>query len=598
MTAAVPQLTIPQDQEFQSNPGSSSEYAGPPVLSSTTALAGIGWKSRAAHGVAPAVASEAAAGAEATEAASDPVTAAAAAAQESMQEPAATTAAPEAAVAVTFTGSSPATAALKQKNMQNFVAAAATAGGSVSTSAASGCELPANAHGTESSARDSAAPQDLAAAAAAAATNSTGSAAAAAAKRCSPTPGALAAAAATNRTGTAAGAAVYSELPPVDLVYLWVDGADAKFQRRVTTYTGKAPRCDRVASNNEILISLMAACKFLPLINRIHIGVDHQKFSLEFLEPSCQRRTSFVDLQEFVPAKYLPTFNSHVIEAHLHMIPGLTEHFIYSNDDMVFVRPQDLADKFSKINGQSLFLAEMAPVNSGALKYWRSHLGDPSKQWILPRYNGLKLFQQAFGKHRLPKGRDGHSVYYLTKGAMNATWTLFGNQLELTMGHKLRLYASLEEGGDVHITSLCQQVGVELGLMGLLVRDKVNFQSGSARFEDIVKGLFVTAVNGKVGGSADRSANKRPLADVVVLQELGWGLSDLGLKALCWLAKEQWCGEVPHCRVFLGMCSTRATCSDSQAVEKSSTKDRKRGNRGGNAVNKRLVRSLLSRWSP
>lgn len=35
----------------------------------------------------------------------------------------------------------------------------------------------------------------------------------------------------------------------------------------------------------------------------------------------------------------LPTFNSYMIEAHMHRIPGLAEHFIYFNDDFFVARP-------------------------------------------------------------------------------------------------------------------------------------------------------------------------------------------------------------------------------------------------------------------
>ncbi|MGC5083508.1 capsule biosynthesis protein CapC, partial [Escherichia coli] len=41
----------------------------------------------------------------------------------------------------------------------------------------------------------------------------------------------------------------------------------------------------------------------------------------------------------FADPSVLPTHNSHAVEAQLHRIPGLAEHFLYSNDDMFFGRP-------------------------------------------------------------------------------------------------------------------------------------------------------------------------------------------------------------------------------------------------------------------
>lgn len=49
----------------------------------------------------------------------------------------------------------------------------------------------------------------------------------------------------------------------------------------------------------------------------------------------------------------LPTFNSQAIECHLHCIPGLSEHFIYLNDDMFFGNHVQPADFFS--DGVPLF---------------------------------------------------------------------------------------------------------------------------------------------------------------------------------------------------------------------------------------------------
>ena len=43
--------------------------------------------------------------------------------------------------------------------------------------------------------------------------------------------------------------------------------------------------------------------------------------------------------RDILPADALPTFNSHAIEASLHHIDGLAEHFVYFNDDMFVGRP-------------------------------------------------------------------------------------------------------------------------------------------------------------------------------------------------------------------------------------------------------------------
>ena len=42
---------------------------------------------------------------------------------------------------------------------------------------------------------------------------------------------------------------------------------------------------------------------------------------------------------DFIPPQYLPTYNSPTIELNLHRIPGLSENFVYFNDDGFLIRP-------------------------------------------------------------------------------------------------------------------------------------------------------------------------------------------------------------------------------------------------------------------
>ena len=42
---------------------------------------------------------------------------------------------------------------------------------------------------------------------------------------------------------------------------------------------------------------------------------------------------------DFIPSEYLPSFNSRSIEMNIHRISGLSEHFVYFNDDMFLLQP-------------------------------------------------------------------------------------------------------------------------------------------------------------------------------------------------------------------------------------------------------------------
>lgn len=47
--------------------------------------------------------------------------------------------------------------------------------------------------------------------------------------------------------------------------------------------------------------------------------------------------------RDYIPKEYIPTFNTVTIEMFIHNIPGLSENFIYCNDDMYFLKklPKD-----------------------------------------------------------------------------------------------------------------------------------------------------------------------------------------------------------------------------------------------------------------
>lgn len=79
-----------------------------------------------------------------------------------------------------------------------------------------------------------------------------------------------------------------------------------------------------------------AAEKFTPWVNKIYfvtwghipsfLNTDNEKLRI-------------INHKDYIPEEYLPTFSSHVIEANLHRIPSLSEHFVYFNDDTFILRP-------------------------------------------------------------------------------------------------------------------------------------------------------------------------------------------------------------------------------------------------------------------
>ena len=130
----------------------------------------------------------------------------------------------------------------------------------------------------------------------------------------------------------------------VDLVYLFCDGNDLKWRARKyealkksnPNWTANGLDKSRSANNNELKYSLRSAEMYAPWIHKIYIITDGQK--PEWLNTS-NKKIKIVDLKEMMPAKYLPCFNSNVIESFMYKIKGLSEYFLYANDDMFFASP-------------------------------------------------------------------------------------------------------------------------------------------------------------------------------------------------------------------------------------------------------------------
>lgn len=141
---------------------------------------------------------------------------------------------------------------------------------------------------------------------------------------------------------------------PVDIVYTWVDGFERKHQIKRALYRNsfkKVPResmaSGRFMDNDELRYSLRSVNEFAPWVNRIFIVTDDQ--IPEWLNTN-NSRIRIIDHRQILPGQALPTFNSHVIEAYLHLIPGLSEHYIYFNDDFFLTRPAG-KNEFFTANG-------------------------------------------------------------------------------------------------------------------------------------------------------------------------------------------------------------------------------------------------------
>lgn len=151
----------------------------------------------------------------------------------------------------------------------------------------------------------------------------------------------------------------------IDFVVLWVDGADPAWQAQRQQYRPQEKN-NGDAKNRYRDWGLMPywfRCveRYAPWVNQIWfvtngqvprwLNRDHPKLKL-------------VSHQDYIPAEFLPTFNSNVIELWLHNLPELSEHFVLFNDDMFLTAPVQSDDFF--INGVPVESALLDQASSGS----------------------------------------------------------------------------------------------------------------------------------------------------------------------------------------------------------------------------------------
>ncbi len=229
-----------------------------------------------------------------------------------------------------------------------------------------------------------------------------------------------------------------TDLLPIDLVYLWVDGNDPIWQAKRNRTIGlaeekSAVNCDgRYANHDELLYSLRSAAQFAPWLRRIFIVTDNQV--PEWLDTD-NPRIRIVDHTEIMPPQALPCFNSSVIEHFIWRIPGLSERFLYANDDMYFGRPVSPSDFFAP-DGLPYIRQNRRPLRRPLLWLKSKLSGKEMSHYNRIVQNGAELVLARYGKYYGAKAH--HNIDAYLKSDCEQTYNLFLEQLKQTFPNHVR----------------------------------------------------------------------------------------------------------------------------------------------------------------
>ncbi|MDU1904508.1 MAG: hypothetical protein E6772_06965 [Dysgonomonas sp.] len=136
--------------------------------------------------------------------------------------------------------------------------------------------------------------------------------------------------------------------PKIDIVLPWVDNSDEEWLTFFRRYSPSANGDNSLIRFREwglLRYWFRSIEKFMPWVNTVHfVTAGHIPEWLNLQHP----KLNWVKHSDFIPEKYLPTFNVNTIELNLHRIAGLSEKFIYFNDDIFVLKPLSPTRFFQK----------------------------------------------------------------------------------------------------------------------------------------------------------------------------------------------------------------------------------------------------------
>ena len=180
----------------------------------------------------------------------------------------------------------------------------------------------------------------------------------------------------------------------------------------------------RYQNRDEIYYSILSIKKNAPWIRNIYI-VTNCKLP-QWAE--ADEKIHLIRHSDIFPNKEdLPTFNAFAIENCLHRIKGLSEHFLYLNDDFFILKPVE----------RELFFP-----NCGAISVFQTNHGIPREQKrnLRPIEHSMIIAKKILEKDYefTPGKKLAHAPYPLIKSVLYELEESYFQQVKSTRSHKFR----------------------------------------------------------------------------------------------------------------------------------------------------------------
>lgn len=238
--------------------------------------------------------------------------------------------------------------------------------------------------------------------------------------------------------------------PAIDVVFTWVDPNHPKWKKEKEYWekkllpgrrSSKAMEFSRYSSFDEIRYGLRSVHQYLPWVRRIFLVTNHGTYP-QWLNRH-DRRIKIVDYRMLLPKRSLPSYNSNAIEAFLHRIPGLSEHFVYFNDDLLVLKPLQPGHFIDLKNNKLIY-----PLESDFLFkiFQKSRLLTSLEEKYLkldshvikPRFHTMKKLKIPYNGHS-----TAHCPKILTKSQCRKFHRRFQKQIKQLLKTKFRTPTNL-----------------------------------------------------------------------------------------------------------------------------------------------------------
>lgn len=221
---------------------------------------------------------------------------------------------------------------------------------------------------------------------------------------------------------------------PIDYVVPMVFPDDPQWQRDLRSAGGDLWRDNAVRYRSWGTEQLLIQCirTFLPWVRTIYIILAResqvQPWMTATVPDVSPSGLKVVFHRDFIPAEFLPTFNSRAIEMFLDRIPGLSDHFLYANDDMIPVAPLAVTDFFRQAPVPAASPAGLTAPSGSPAWFPCQHM-EPKDFPACPNnfqvacLGGLNFVAEEFGLTFTNKWmKNGHSIAPILRQTCRHLW--------------------------------------------------------------------------------------------------------------------------------------------------------------------------------